>query len=935
MHENRPHSPVPSCVSMKSDRSMDHPIHFRAGDVPAGQSPMHKNRSHSPVPSCVSMKSDRSMDPPLFFRAGDVPAGQRPKQKKRSESRCKKSEGSMAQPISCKGGDSSTGHFQPGMDMQQIHRSHLLKKFQHLMEGIPHQGNPTLLRKIYTDLYITEGGRGEVNAEHEVRQIERASWREAAQDTPIKCSEIFKALSTQDKAIRIVLTKGVAGIGKTVSVQKFILDWAEGKANQDVHFIFPLPFRELNLMKELKLSLLDLMQHFFSETTDPTAFTTSEHRVMFIFDGLDECRLPLDFRSNLKCCDVTEPATVDVLLTNLVKGNLLPSALLWITTRPAAASQIPHKYVQQLTEIRGFNDPQKEQYFRKRISDENLASRTITHLKSSRSLYIMCHIPFFCWISATVAERTSDGSGSVEMSRTLTQMYTHFLIIQTSIKNDKYTERKERDEEMIFKLGKLAYQQLEKGNLIFYEEDLRECGIDVTEASVYSGVCTQIFREESGLYQGKVFSFVHLSIQEFLAALYVFLCFSNRERNMPEQQQTSQLSALFRAATLHDLHKTAVDLALQSKNGHLDLFLRFLLGLSLESNQSLFRLLLPHTSSQSQSSEQTVQLVKHKIRDQNKSDRRINLFYCLNELNQHAVVEHTDRSSGTLSVVMLLPGEWETGEFKFETSEEYLDEFDLQKYIKTPEKDQTELLSPDDVLQKLMPSDVYTSSTSARLYKCPLTEKSGSYLASVLTSHSSSLTQLQLNGGQQSVSSVHLSSSAGCHPDCKRWELRLEEYNVTEICSYLLSALTSHTSTLSGRDLWKEEVELLCSALCHQHCRLKKLELYECPLTEKSCSYLASVLTSHSSSLTQLQLRNNKLQESGGELLCSALCHPNCKLEKLVLYKCPLTEKSCSYLASVLTSHSSSLTQLQLIVYITEDSAAEKLCALQKDPHYQ
>ncbi|KAL2095827.1 hypothetical protein ACEWY4_007975 [Coilia grayii] len=752
---------------------------------------MHENRSHSPVPSCVSMKSYQSKGDPLNFGAGDVPIGQ---------------------------------SFQPGMDMQQIHRSHLLKKFQHLMEGIPHQGNPTLLRKIYTDLYITEGGRGEVNAEHEVRQIERASWREAAQDTPIKCSDIFKALSTQDKAIRIVLTKGVAGIGKTVSVQKFILDWAEGKANQDVHFIFPLPFRELNLMKELKLSLVDLMQHFFSETTDPTAFTTSEHRVMFIFDGLDECRLPLDFHSNLKCCDVTEPATLDVLLTNLIKGNLLPSALLWITTRPAAAGQIPQECVDQVTEIRGFNDPQKEQYFRKRISDENLASRTITHLKSSRSLYIMCHIPFFSWISATVAERTSEGSGSVEMPRTLTQMYTHFLIIQTSIKNDKYTERKEKDEEMIFKLGKLAYQQLEKGNLIFYEEDLRECGIDVTEASVYSGVCTQIFREESGLYQGKVFSFVHLSIQEFLAALYVLLCFSNRERNMPEQQQTSQLSALFRAATLHDLHKTAVDLALRSKNGHLDLFLRFLLGLSLESNQSLFRLLLLHTSSQSQSSEQTVQLVKHKIRDQDESDRRINLFYCLNELNQHAVVEHTDRSSGALSVVMLLPGEWKTGEFKFKTSEEYLDEFDLQKYIKTPEKDQTELLSPDDVLQKLMQSDVFTSSTSAKLYKCPLTEKSCSYLASVLTSHSSSLTQLHLNGWQRGSSSVHLSSSAGCHPDCKRWELRLKGYIVTEEICYLLSALTSHTCTLSGGNLRKEEVELLCSALCHQHCRLETLE---------------------------------------------------------------------------------------------------------------
>ncbi|KAL2096314.1 hypothetical protein ACEWY4_008462 [Coilia grayii] len=988
--------------------------------------PTQPKRSPSPVPSCVSMKSDKSKDLPLNFGAGDVPAGQ---------------------------------SYPPGplnMEMQQVHRSHLLKKFQCLMEGITHQGNPTLLRKIYTDLYITQGGRGAVNDEHEVRQIERASWRkavsddheitqegvsdyawgekdsfdiwrdehfdfikegggvneghkdrqieraswrEAACDRPIKCNDIFKPLYPQHKSFKTVLTKGVAGIGKTVSVQKFILDWAEGEANQDVSFMFPLPFRELNLMKEEKLSLVDLMQHFFSGTTDPTAFTTSEHRVMFIFDGLDECRLPLDFRSNPKCCDVTESVPVDVLLTNLIKGNLLPSALIWITTRPAAAGQIPCKCVDQVTEIRGFNDPHKEEYFRKKLSDENLASRIITHLKSSRSLYIMCHIPVFCWIAATVVERTSNESGSGEMPRTLTQMYTHFLIIQISIKNSKYTEQEERDEEMIFKLAKLAFQQLEKGNLIFYEEDLRECGIDVTEASVYSGVCTLIFREESGLYQGKVFSFVHLSIQEFLAALYVSLCFSNRERNMPDQHQTSQLSALFRATTLHDLHKTAVDLAIQHKKGHLDLFLRFLLGLSLESNQSLLRHLLPQTSSQSQSSEQTVQLVKENIRNQNKSDR-INLFYCLNELNQHAVVEHTGRSSGTLSVVMLLPGEWRTGEFKFKTSKEYLDEFDLQKYIKTPEKDQTELLSPDKVLQKLMPSDLFTSSKSAMLQFCPLTEKSCSYLASVLTSHSSSLTQLQLRNNNLQDSGVELlcsalchpnckleklqldacpltekscsylasvltshsssltqlqltgayweetpdleealewatkaplvilSSSAGCHPDCKPWELRVQDFILTEeICSCLLSALTSHTSTLSVERLWiMGEGERLCSALSHPNCRLEKLTLDNCPLTEKSCSDLASVLTSHSSTLTQLELRNNKLQDSEVGLLCSALCHPNCKLEKLQLYGI-LTEKSCSCLASVLTSHSSSLTQLELSYSHLHDSGVELLCS--------
>ncbi|XP_062381808.1 protein NLRC3-like [Sardina pilchardus] len=604
--------------------------------------------------------------------------------------------------------DSTAGHrWTPEeAEVHEKHRSTLKSKFQHLNEGVPNQGETRLLHEIYTDLYIIEGERGGVNDEHEVRQIERASWREAAQSRPIKCSDLFKPFSGHHKPIRTVLTKGVAGIGKTVSVQKFILDWTEGETNQDVHFIFPLPFRELNLMMDKQLSLVELLQHFFPEIKDLKILTNSKHKVMFIFDGLDECRLPLDFRSNLSCCDVTEPVSVNVLLTNLIKRNLLPSALLWITTRPAAASQIPPEYVDQVTEIRGFNGPRKEyfkKYFKTRTSDENLASRTITHLKSSRSLYIMCHIPVFCWISATVVERASFESEKVGMPRTLTQMYTHFLIIQTSITNVKYTERKETDEEIVFKLAKMAFQQLEKGNLIFYEEDLRECGINVAEASVYSGVCTQIFREEYGLYQGKVFSFVHLSIQEFLAAVYVFLCFRHTERSMSDQQQTSQLSALFRAATLHDLHKTAVNLALQSENGHLDLFLRFLLGLSLESNQELLMHLLTQTRSQPQSYEQTVQYIKQKIRDEDDSDRKINLFYCLNELNHHAVVEVIDKSSGTLSVDTLLPGKWETSRFEFKIPEEQLDEFDLQKYIKTPETDETELLSPDEVLQRLLP----------------------------------------------------------------------------------------------------------------------------------------------------------------------------------------------------------------------------------------
>ncbi|XDV31642.1 hypothetical protein PO909_002607 [Leuciscus waleckii] len=396
-------------------------------------------------------------------------------------------------------------------------------KFQCLYEGTAKQGNPTFLNEIYTKLYITEGESEDCN-EHEVRQIETQSRRTAMEDTPIKCSDIFRSLPEQDKPIRTVLTKGVAGIGKTVSVQKFVLDWAEGKENQDIHLIFPLPFRELNLIQDQKLSLLDLLHIFFTETKE-LDISSSQYKVSFIFDGLDECRLSLDFQSNVRFCDVTESASVDVLLTNLIAGNLIPSALIWITSRPAAADLIPSECVHRVTEVRGFNEPQKEEYFRKKISDQSLADRIISHLKSSRSLFIMCHIPVFCWISATVLEKMLSGAESGEIPKTLTQMYTHFLIIQTNIKHEKDYEKTVKDEDMILKLGKLAFQQLVKGNLIFYEEDLIECGIDVTEASVYSGLCTQIFREEFGLYQGKVYCFVHLSIQEHLAALYVHLSF--------------------------------------------------------------------------------------------------------------------------------------------------------------------------------------------------------------------------------------------------------------------------------------------------------------------------------------------------------------------------------------------------------------------------
>ncbi|KAI4878318.1 hypothetical protein NFI96_009003 [Prochilodus magdalenae] len=819
-----PHEP--SCVSMKSDRSMGRIIDFR-GDTSSTNLRLQKEDSditrrnktifkelENKVISLVTKQLKRFVK----LMSVDYPACSEREVEDEEDQSVR--EGALKITLAVLRNMNQT-------DLAEILQSKLTpthqklkstlkNKFQKINEGISQPGTSTLLNEIYTELYITEGGSGEVNTEHEVRQIETASRRPAAQEIPITCNDLFK-----DQSIRTVLTKGVAGIGKTVSVQKFILDWAEGKANQDVLLIFPLPFRELNLMKEKKFSLLDLLHQFFRETKELKPGDYDRHKVLFIFDGLDECRLPLDFQNNPSLSDVTQSASVDVLLTNLIKGNLLPSALLWITTRPAAANQIPPECVDLVTEVRGFSDPQKEEYFRRRIRDQDLAGRIISRMKSSRSLYIMCHIPVFCWISATVLERVLGGAEGGEIPKTLTQMFTRFLIFQIKHKDQKYHGNRDPDpqqtRESILALGKLAFQQLEKGNLMFYEEDLRECGIDVREVSVYSGVCTQILREESGLHLGKVFSFVHLSVQEFLAALYAFLHFITNNRNL----LVTSLSYYFRNSTMCHFLRSAVDMALQSENGHLDLFLRFFLGLSLESNQTLLRGVLTQTGSSSYNKEETVQYIKEKIRENPSPEKTVNLFHCLNELNDHSLVREVQKylnsgGSSGLSGAKLSPAQWSAVAFVMLNSEDELDEFDLRKYDPS-----------EECLLRLLP--MIKASRKAILSGCNLTATPCEKLSSALQTPNSFLKELDL----------------------------------------------------SNNDLQDSGVELLSAGLKSSHCKLETLRLSGCMVTYVGCSSLASALKSTPSHLRELDLSYNHPGETGMKQLTDLLEDPHCALEKL------------------------------------------------------
>ncbi|XP_013373140.1 PREDICTED: protein NLRC3 isoform X1 [Chinchilla lanigera] len=793
-------------------------------------------------------------------------------------------------------------------------------------------------------LLLVEGLSDLQLREHDFTQVEatRGGQRPAR---AITLDRLFLPLSRVSIPPRISITVGVAGMGKTTLVRHFVHLWARGQLSQDFSLVLPFTFRDLNAHE--KLSAERLIRSVFPNVGEACLTVTAPARVLLVLDGLDECKMPLDFSNTVACTDPKREIQVDQLVTNIVRGNLFPEVSVWITSRPGAAGQIPGGLVDRMTEIRGFTEEEMkgclEQMF---PEDKTLVGQVLGQMQADRALYLMCTVPAFCRLVGMVLghlgrSRPAPQDPELWPPQTLCELYSWYFRMALSGEGTERGRVSPRIEQvahggrkMVGTLGRMAFHGLVKKKFVFYEQDMKAFGVDL--AVLQGALCSFFLQREETLVSSVAYCFIHLSLQEFLAAAYYY---SASRRAIFDLFTESGMSWPRLGFLTH--FRSAAQRAMQAEDGRLDVFLRFLSGLlSPRVNALLAGFLLTQGEHQGYQV-QVAELLQGCLRPNTAvCARAVNVLYCLQELRRTELARNVAEAMGSGALASLTgPSHRAALAYLLQVSDICAQEADLSLGL------------GQGVLQSLLPQLLYCQSLrlDANQFQDPVMELLGSMLSGKdcrIQKISLAENQISNKGAKalarsllvnRSLTTLDLRSNTIGPQGAKALadalkinrtltSLSLQSNAIKDDGARSMAEALATNKMLSALHLQKNIIgplgaQQMAEAL-KQNRSLKELMFSSNSIGDGGAQALAEALKVNQG-LLSLDLQSNSISDAGVAALMGALC-ANQTLLSLNLRENSISPEGAQALAQALSSNST-LQHLDLTANLLHDQGAQAI----------
>ncbi|XP_059862709.1 NACHT, LRR and PYD domains-containing protein 3 isoform X3 [Delphinus delphis] len=785
-------------------------------------------------------------------------------------------------------------------DYCKKYRKYVRSRFQCIKDRNARLGESVNLNKRFTRLRLIKEHRSQQEREHELLAIGRTSAK--MQDGPVSSVNLELLFDPEDQhsePVHTVVFQGAAGIGKTILARKIMLDWASEELYQDkFDYLFYIHCREVSL--GMQRSLGDLIASCCPGPNPPIGKIVSKpSRILFLMDGFDELQGAFDERTEALCTNWQKVERGDILLSSLIRKRLLPEASLLITTRPVALEKLQHLLGRaRHVEILGFSEVKKKEYFFKYFSDEQQAREAFRLIQENEILFTMCFIPLVCWIVCTGLKQQMDsGKSLARTSKTTTAVYIFFL---SSLLQSQGGSQEHHNSATLWGLCSLAADGIWNQKILFEECDLRNHGLQKADVSAFLRM--NLFQKEVDCE--KFYSFIHMTFQEFFAAMYYLLEEENQGETRNMQQSSLKLPNRDVTVLLENYGKF--------EKGYLIFVVRFLFGLINQERTSYLEKKLSCKISQKIRLELLKWIeAKAKAKMLQIEPSQLELFYCLYEMQEEDFVQRAMGYFPKIEIKLSTRMDHVVSSFCIENCH-HMESLSLRLlHNSSKEEEEEEEEEKEEEVQHSDVNDCVLSDPhvaySQRLVNY-LTSSICRGIFSVL-SDNWNLTELNLSGNTLGDPGMKVLCETLQQPGCNIRRLWLGQCCLSHQCCFNISSVLSNNQKLVELDLSHNAlgdfgIRLLCVGLRHLFCNLKKLWLVNSGITSGGCVALCSVLSTNKN-LTHLYLRGNALGDVGVKLLCKGLLHAHCKLQVLELDNCSLTSHCCWGLSTLLTSNQS------------------------------